>query len=129
MNESAVGRGSWLKQLDGMIEVKKVIDKHADDIGEKTEKAGVQNVVEVLHSRILGSLNGKWLGLTDARILGRQGYRLTWATLRKKNRVIGVSACVVNSQGCHTVAKVFLEVVVGEKFSKSKILDLSSHEQ
>jgi len=42
-----------------MIEVNKVIDKHADDIGEETEETSVQDVVEMLHSRVLDSLNEK----------------------------------------------------------------------
>lgn len=42
-----------------MFEVDKVIDKHANDIGEKIEKTNVQDVVEMLHNRIFDSLNKK----------------------------------------------------------------------
>lgn len=112
-----------------MFEVDKVIDKHVDDIGEKTKETNVQDVVEVLHNRILDPLDKKWFDLTNVRILDYQEYRLTWATLRKKYRIIEVNACVVDSQDCDIVVKAFLEVVVEKKFSKSKILGLSSHEQ
>jgi len=43
--------------------------------------------------------------------------------------MIKVNACVVDSQDCYVVAKVFLKVVVKKKFSKSKILNLLFHEQ
>ncbi len=43
--------------------------------------------------------------------------------------MIGVSACVVNPQGCNAVAKAFLEVIVREELPKSSILNLSSDEQ
>lgn len=112
-----------------MVEVSKVIDKHADNIDEETEETSVQDVVEMLHSRVLGSLNGKWLDLADARILDCQEYRLTWAALRKEDRMIEVNARVVNSQGCNVIAKAFLEVVVREQLSQSKILGLSLDEQ
>ncbi len=42
-----------------MIEVSKVIDKHADDISEETEETSVQDVVEMLHCDVLDSLNEK----------------------------------------------------------------------
>ncbi len=42
-----------------MFEVGKVIGKHADDIGEETEEAGVQDVIEMLHGRVLSPLDGK----------------------------------------------------------------------
>ena len=129
MNESAVDSDSWLQQLNDMVEVSKVIDKHADDIGEETEETSVQDVVEMLHSRVLDSLNGKWLDLADARILGCQEYRLTWAALRKEDRIIEVNARVVNSQDCNVIAKAFLEVVVREQLPQSKILGLSLDEQ
>jgi len=43
--------------------------------------------------------------------------------------MIEVNARVVNSQDCNVVAKAFLEVVVREQLSQSKILDLSLDEQ
>ena len=42
-----------------MIEDNKIIDKYANNIDEKTKKTSVQNVVEILHNRILNSLNEK----------------------------------------------------------------------
>jgi hypothetical protein len=43
--------------------------------------------------------------------------------------MIEVNAHVINSQDCNVVAKAFLEVVVKEQLSQSKILDLSLDEQ
>ena len=42
-----------------MIKINKVINKYANDIDEKTKKASVQNVIEMLYNCILDSLNEK----------------------------------------------------------------------
>ena len=82
----------------------------------------------MLHSRIFSPLDGERVCLTVC-ILNRQWYRLTWATLGEKDGMIGVSARIVNPQGCNAVANVLLEVVVRENFPKSGVFDLSSDEE
>ena len=42
-----------------MIKINKIINKHANDIDEKTKKTNVQNVVKMLHNHIFDSLNEK----------------------------------------------------------------------